>query len=149
MSKKNSNLDNIRAAINARVTETESLPTLQNIPEVKETPDLDMDAVNAAILKALSNPDVVKSAYEKMFPSGNRTHTTKGDGNSAATFEVKPGQKDGYIDIVFSDKPDTKTRTVLKQNGFRFSPYNKCWYGPAKLMAENDTFGSAVKPYLK
>lgn len=45
------------------------------------------------------------------------------------SFALKPGTKDGYIEIHFSGKPSEDIRNELKAFKFRWSNFNKCWYG--------------------
>ncbi len=42
---------------------------------------------------------------------------------------IKPGTKDGYIEIHFKAKPDEAMRNRLKASGYRWSRFNSCWYG--------------------
>lgn len=40
---------------------------------------------------------------------------------------IKNEDKNG-LEIYFKSKPDESTRDILKQNGFRWGRFNKCWY---------------------
>ena len=49
--------------------------------------------------------------------------------DTEAGFTLSPGTKPGYIEIHFSAKPGEAVRDELKAAGFRWSRFNKCWYG--------------------
>jgi hypothetical protein len=42
--------------------------------------------------------------------------------------EMKLNDKLNGIELYFTGKPSEGTRELLKENGFRWSKYNKCWY---------------------
>jgi hypothetical protein len=42
--------------------------------------------------------------------------------------ELKLNDKLNGIELYFTGKPSEGTRELLKENGFRWSKYNKCWY---------------------
>jgi hypothetical protein len=42
--------------------------------------------------------------------------------------ELKLNDKLNGIELFFTGKPSEGTRELLKENGFRWSKYNKCWY---------------------
>jgi hypothetical protein len=42
--------------------------------------------------------------------------------------ELKLNEKLNGIELYFTGKPSEGTRELLKENGFRWSKYNKCWY---------------------
>lgn len=41
--------------------------------------------------------------------------------------KLKLNKEDNRVQLFFDGKPDVETRTKLKSNGFRWSPYNGCW----------------------
>ena len=41
--------------------------------------------------------------------------------------KLKVNKDDNRVQLFFPGKPDQETRTKLKSNGFRWSPYNGCW----------------------
>jgi hypothetical protein len=47
------------------------------------------------------------------------------------TFQVRPSSvgRDNYVEILFSEKPPIEIRNLLTSNGFRWSRYNRVWYG--------------------
>jgi len=40
---------------------------------------------------------------------------------------LKTNKDDNRVQLFFDGKPDEDIRTILKRNGFRWSPYNGCW----------------------
>lgn len=40
---------------------------------------------------------------------------------------LKTNKEDNRVRLFFDGKPDDEIRTILKRNGFRWSPYNGCW----------------------
>jgi len=44
---------------------------------------------------------------------------------------VRPSStgREGYVEVVFSDRPEPETLNALKAHGFRWARTNKCWYG--------------------
>ena len=40
---------------------------------------------------------------------------------------LKTNKDDNRVQLFFDGKPDADIRTILKRNGFRWSPYNGCW----------------------
>lgn len=49
---------------------------------------------------------------------------------------VRPGKRDGFIDVVFPSKPPAVVISALKRAGFRWAPSFGCWYGPADQLPE-------------
>lgn len=45
--------------------------------------------------------------------------------------EVRRNEEKNGIEIIFSAKPDSSVIAGLKENGFRWSPFNKLWYAKA------------------
>jgi len=50
--------------------------------------------------------------------------------------QVRDGSRDGFCELVFPDKPDASVLTELKAAGFRWSPFNKVWYGLVERLPE-------------
>lgn len=48
------------------------------------------------------------------------------------------------VEIHFTNKPSEEVRTMLKENGFRYSRYNKCWY--AKQSEKAISFANSLIP---
>jgi len=42
-------------------------------------------------------------------------------------FVLTENKEDNRIRFIFDGKPEEEVRTILKSNGFRWSPYNKAW----------------------
>lgn len=42
---------------------------------------------------------------------------------------VRPGKREGFVEVVFPSKPDAATRESLKSAGFRWAKFDGCWYG--------------------
>lgn len=58
---------------------------------------------------------------------------------------IREGKREGYSDIEFSAKPDSDTRTRLKQNGFRWSPRYQVWYGLTERIGNLNLDGATVE----
>lgn len=42
-------------------------------------------------------------------------------------YVIKEDKEDNRIKFIFEGKPEAEIRTILKSNGFRWSPYNCAW----------------------
>jgi hypothetical protein len=47
---------------------------------------------------------------------------------------VRPGTREGFIEVRFSAKPPLEIRSELKGSGFRWAKRSRCWYGPAERL---------------
>jgi hypothetical protein len=47
---------------------------------------------------------------------------------------VRPGKREGYIELVFKNKPSQEVRTILRTAGLTWAPVNKVWYGPREKL---------------
>lgn len=48
---------------------------------------------------------------------------------AASTYELRPGRRDGYVEIRFGGKPAEDVRTELKAAEYRWARSNGCWFG--------------------
>lgn len=51
-------------------------------------------------------------------------------------FTVRPGTKPGFTEVIFKAKPAEAIRSRLKNAGFRWSSFNKLWYGRTNNLPE-------------
>lgn len=47
---------------------------------------------------------------------------------------ISKGTREGFSEVRFPSIPDVETRDRLKANGFRWSRFNKCWYGKTEKL---------------
>lgn len=80
----------------------------------------------------------------KWYKEEKPTNTITTQNGKAQVIENK--EKQG-IEIYFSNKPNDEILNILKENKFRWSKYNKCWY--IKDIEENQTYIEKVKKYLE
>ena len=69
-----------------------------------------------------ANINRMKKRLESLENMPTESKTTNHDG-----FDVVENAEINRIQIVFPGKPDTETRSILKQNGFRWSRYEMAW----------------------
>jgi len=55
---------------------------------------------------------------------------------SVEQITVKDGTREGFSEIYFPDKPSESVREALKSAKFRWSRFNKCWYGKTNALPE-------------
>ncbi|RKJ71484.1 hypothetical protein D7X33_22255 [Butyricicoccus sp. 1XD8-22] len=53
---------------------------------------------------------------------------TQDNTESNNTVQMKLNEEKNGIELYFDNKPSEEVRNLLKQNGFRWGKYNKCWY---------------------
>jgi len=113
-----------------------------------ETPVKVPTVTSQDILAALdSNPELFRAIIEKLTPpAAPKTRQAYNAGSVSAVPTVrKSSQKAGFVEFMFSEKPDEATRTELKGAGFRWSKHNSVWYGPANALANHNRFGADVR----
>jgi len=62
---------------------------------------------------------------------------------SSSSTTLRPGTKPGFTEVIFDAKPAQAIIDELKAAGFRWSRFNKCWYGKTEALPE------MCKPTLK
>lgn len=128
------------------VVETPVAPT----PEVPTIPPV----TSQDILTALRNdPGLAEAMRAILIPQGAqsapRTRKAYDAGSATAVPSCrKSTQKAGFVELTFSEKPDEATRSILKSAGYRWSKFNKVWYGPGATLAGHATFGALVQNAL-
>lgn len=60
-------------------------------------------------------------------------------------FTVRPGKRDGYTEIEFTEKPHESVRSTLKRAGYRWSPRFQVWYGLSEDLPCEFQTGQAEK----
>ncbi len=62
------------------------------------------------------------------------THMPAGTGQAV----VRPSStgREGFVEVVFAEKPSQETLDALKAHGFRWARGNRCWYGRDAAFAE-------------
>lgn len=66
--------------------------------------------------------------------AANRIATAAVEG-TRGTVTVTAGKRPGFVDLLFASKPDVTTRSMLKAQGFRWSPTFGVWYGLASRLS--------------
>jgi len=61
---------------------------------------------------------------------------------------TKSTQKKGYVNMAFSEKPSADAIAELKAAKYRWSPFNKVWYGPGDALANHAVYGADVQSAL-
>jgi len=123
---------------------TEVIPTIpvENTPMPEPTPVDPKTVTVEQVMEFLkANPEAVKAAFESMVPKDSVTVTLR------ATV-TKSTQKKGYVNLAFPEKPAAGTIAELKAAKYRWSPFNKVWYGPGDALANHATFGADIRSAL-
>lgn len=79
-----------------------------------------------------------------------KTTTKKATPKQNYTVQASRKGLNKIVEIVFNDdaRPTVEQRNILKENAFKWTAFNRCWYGPAMLLLDTE-FGPAVQKYLK
>lgn len=129
---------------------TDPMPT-PVMPEPEQVPVIPT-VTSQDVLNALRNdPALVEAMRNLLAPPAAAPRTRQafnaGSANAVPTIR-KSAQKAGFVEFSFSEKPDEAIRTVLKAAGYRWSKFNKVWYGPGSTLAGHATFGPLVQSTL-
>jgi hypothetical protein len=49
---------------------------------------------------------------------------------------LRPGTREGFVEVRFERKPPEEIRSELKRSGFRWAKRSQCWYGPSPRLPE-------------
>jgi len=119
-----------------------TIPVETPIAEPTPTPVIPQAVSAEQVLAFLTaNPEVLRAAYAQVAPQSNVTVTLR-------PTVTKSTQKKCYVNLAFSEKPAAGTIAELKAAKYRWSPFNKVWYGPGDALVNHSTFGADIRSAL-
>lgn len=111
------------------------------VAEPTPTPVVPVSADQVAAFLA-ANPDFLRDAIAKVAPQATTQVTLR-------PTVTKSAQREGYVNLSFTEKPSNQVIADLKAAKYRWSPYNKVWYGPADALANHAAFGADIRSALQ
>jgi len=114
------------------------IPTENTPVEPTPTPVVPQSLDAAQVLAFLAaNPQILQAAT-----------ASKSVNVSLRPTVTKSTQKKGYVNMAFSEKPSADAIAELKAAKYRWSPFNKVWYGPGDALANHAVYGADVQSAL-
>mgnify|MGYP003669570331 FL=1 len=86
------------------------------------------------------------AAVAKKSTASESISTNLIDALATVEHEKREGTKAGFIEILFDGKPAQSVIDALKAERFRWSRFNKCWYGKGELIADGQTPAAPREP---
>lgn len=131
----------------ATPTETPEVSAEVVVPQVPVIPTVTSQDILNALRNDPSLADALRNLLAPSTPAAApRTRQAYNAGSATAVPSCrKSTKKAGFVEFSFDQKPDDATRSVLKSAGYRWSKFNKVWYGPSSTLAGHATFGALVQ----
>lgn len=82
-----------------------------------------LDRIDRTLLTPKGDPQPQANVEGQAAPAGTPLEL------SVAPVEVRPGKREGYVEVVFPAKPPVSIREALKGAGFRWNSTDSCWWG--------------------
>jgi hypothetical protein len=121
MTKFNTNLENGKIKI-YELKEVEEV-TYKTVYKKVNRKGQEENLLSGEVVETVQTEAPKKAA--KTVKESKQTTITK---DESIEVEMKVNEKLNGIELYFTGKPSEGTRELLKENGFRWSKYNKCWY---------------------
>lgn len=106
-----------------------------SVMEIKEVEEVKTKTVYQKAKRKPEQPkghmeiETTEEVQEEPITATQETNTDVSEIVTTNTITMKLNDEKNGVELYFTDKPSEEIRTELKSNGFRWSLFNKCWYG--------------------